>query len=92
MKIAEKDKTTRAQRQLLNEMAKDERVLLVQRHPRMAMAVQYSINSFPLRRVRAPMVAILARKGYLTLTRRGYYTLTMKGQLLASVVEEGKRS
>ncbi len=83
---------TSAMRKLCHEMAKDERVILIQKHPRITMGIRYSINAFPIRNLRGSMVASLARGGYLTLNRRGYYILTAKGQLVASLKEERKRT
>jgi hypothetical protein len=82
---------TDAQRHLLWEMAKDRRVILVQRHPRQWCGLRYSLNSFPIRTLQGTMVATLAKKGYLTLGKRGYYVLTTKAQLEASLKERRSR-
>lgn len=82
---------TKAQHRLIWEMAKDRRVILIQRHPRMWCGLRYSLNSFPIRTLHSTMVAALAEKGYLTLGRRGYYTLTTKAQLAASLKDRRKR-
>lgn len=80
-------KLTKAQRRLLWEMAHDQRVILVQKHPRIWCGLRYALNSFPIRTLHASMVAVLAEEGYLTLGRRGYYVLTTRGQLEASLKE-----
>lgn len=77
-------KLTPGQKRLLLEMATDQRVLLIQRHPRKFMALRYTINSFPMRHLQHQMVAKLARLGYLKISTRGYYVLTNKGMLAAS--------
>jgi hypothetical protein len=84
-------KLTRAQRQLLWEMAHDQRVLFMMRHPRQWMGIRYSINSFPMRTVSGVMVATLAKKGYLRTDKRGYYVLSTKGLLAASIKDVRKR-
>lgn len=89
--MSKKWSLTRAGRRLLHELAKTNRVILVQRHPRITMGVRYHINSFPIRLLSAQMVSNLARHGYLSLNRRGFYAITVKGQLEASIIEE-KRS
>jgi hypothetical protein len=83
---------TRSQRNLLHEMAKDERVIFLQKHPRLWMGIRYAINSFPMRTLYGTMVAKLAQGGYLKLDRRGYYILTAKGQLQASITDVRKRA
>lgn len=82
---------TRKGRALLHEMAKDERVILVQKHPKRFMELEYHLNSFPRRKLKAEMVAHLARTGYLRLSPRGYLVLTPKGMLNASIVEEKQK-
>jgi hypothetical protein len=90
--VKPKRKLTRARRRLLREMAINERVILVTKHPRKWMGIQYSINSFPIRTLHADMVASLAQNGYLTFNKRGYYVLTTLGQLEASVAEIQKKT
>jgi hypothetical protein len=68
-------------------MAKDSRVILLQKHPRLWMGLRYSINSFPMRTLGGTMVAKLAQLGYLKLDRRGYYVLSTKGLLEASITD-----
>jgi hypothetical protein len=73
-------------------MAKESRVIFLQKHKRIWMGIRYAINSFPMRTLQGTMVAGLAQAGYLELNKRGYYTLTAKGQLEASIVDLRKRT
>lgn len=79
-------------RKVMREMAKDQRVILIQKHPRITMGVRYSINSFPVRNLRPSLVTTMARRGFISLSRRGFYLLTNRGQLVASLTEERARS
>jgi len=85
-----KFKLTRHQRALVLEMAEGGRKILIMKHPQEWMGLRYSINSFPMRRLNADMVARLARLGYLQTNRRGFYELTVTGMLEASL-EKARR-
>ncbi len=84
-------KLTRAQRALLLEMADSKRVILIMKHSKEWMGLKYSINSFPIRQLRADMVARLARLGYLQINKRGFYELTISGMLEASLEKQRRR-
>lgn len=84
-------KLTQTQRALICEMARDRRVILMERHPRLWSGIRYYINAFPRRSIRTVTVTFLAMNGYLALGRRGYYEVTNKAMLIASLAERRRQ-
>ena len=75
---------TVGQKRLMQEMARDQRVILIQRHPRRWMELRYTINSFPMRNLQHQTVTKLVQLGCIRLNNRGYYVLSTKGMLVAA--------